>query len=126
VDVRLYAIVDLDDDDEPEALLVVRHETRVLSSSDSSVILDPGDYIVAVPHLAHPERLSNLIADGATFHGMSEDPGHADPEHLCPESDSGGRFGRRVWRWLKRVSKSEAGRAAGRLAVRYVRRRVGA
>jgi hypothetical protein len=118
VDVRLYAIVDLDDDDEPEALLVLRSEVESFEDYD--------DYIVAVPHLAHPERLSKLIANGATFHGMSEDPGHADPEHLCPESESKGRFGRRVWRWLKRVSKSEAGRAAGRLAVRYVRRRVGA
>jgi hypothetical protein len=107
--IQLYAIVDLDDDGQPEALLVLRHQVE-LSPRDEF----PGDYWLAVPALPYPERLSVLIDNGATFIGMSESPADATPARLE------GEYGKRQKRWVRWAKK--AGKVLVRVAKAYAKR----
>jgi hypothetical protein len=109
---NLYAIVALDDDGQPEALLVLDPE---LGFGDK-----PGDYWVAVPALAYPMRLSELIEEGATFYGMSEKPEAANPYTLEAEEPKRGRW-RKFLRRLKRFAQSPAGKATVRIAKAYAK-----
>jgi hypothetical protein len=109
---NLYAIIDLDDDGQPEALLVLDPELGFGGK--------PGDYWVAVPALAYPMRLSELIEEGATFYGMSDRPDAAAPSVLAADDSKRGRW-RKFLRRLKRFAQSPAGKATVRIAKAYAK-----